>query len=343
MNDQTHVAQPGPELIEPVLPVAKMNLVPPKSPVIGRVVSNDRCMKGKSASFVRHTVIDVAGTPLEGVCLAGQSFGVIAPGVDETGKPHKVRLYSIANGSAGEDGKANLISTTPKRTIDEYWPQKPDDDATRHDLFLGVCSNHLCDLRPGDEVKLTGPNGKRFLLPVDPAQHNYVFLATGTGIAPFRGFVLDLFAPESSAGGTEHASSFPNDVHLIMGSPYTTDLLYDDLFTELAEMHGNFHYHTAISRERRPDGSRGLYVHQLVEEQMDTTFRALLEDPRTLIYMCGLIGMQFGVYQVLAKAGLDRGYQTMQPDIAEKPIEQWQQADMKRHIRPTARMMVEVY
>ena len=29
----------------------------------------------------------------------------------------------------------------------------------------GVCSNFLCDTKPGDEVKLTGPSGKVMLLP----------------------------------------------------------------------------------------------------------------------------------------------------------------------------------
>ena len=51
---------------EPILPQPKMNLVPAKAPVTGRVVSNDSCLKGKSTSFVRHLVVDVSGTPLVG-------------------------------------------------------------------------------------------------------------------------------------------------------------------------------------------------------------------------------------------------------------------------------------
>ena len=41
-----------------------------------------------------------------------------------------------------------------------------------------------------------------------------------------------------------------------MGAPYTNDLLYDDLFRMYQAKYDNFHYHTAISRERRPDGGR---------------------------------------------------------------------------------------
>jgi Na+-transporting NADH:ubiquinone oxidoreductase subunit NqrF len=91
-----------------------------------------------------------------------------------------------------------------------------------------------------------------------------------------------------------------------MGSPYTTDLLYDDFFRDLAKKHSNFHYHTVISREQRPDGSRGEYAHQYIERRLDDTFRPLLASPRTLIYVCGLAGMQVGLFQMLAKQGLGR-------------------------------------
>ena len=40
---------------DPVMPVAKLNLVRPNAPVTGRVVSNDMCLKGKANVWVRHT------------------------------------------------------------------------------------------------------------------------------------------------------------------------------------------------------------------------------------------------------------------------------------------------
>ena len=88
----------------------------------------------------------------------------LPPGTDETGKAHKVRLYSIASPEAGEDGRGNVVCTPVKRVVDEYWP--PDNGAARRrGLFMGVCSNYLCDLEVGEEVRITGPVGKRFLLP----------------------------------------------------------------------------------------------------------------------------------------------------------------------------------
>ncbi|MCZ6835354.1 MAG: hypothetical protein O7G85_06220 [Planctomycetota bacterium] len=318
----------------PVLPVAQMNLVKPKEPVIGTVVSNDKCMKGKSNSFVRHTEIDISGTPLEGNFLAGQSFGVVAPGVDENGKPHKVRLYSIACPTWGEDGEGKVVSTTPKRLIEERYPQKDGDDPGDHSLFVGVCSNYLCDLQPGDKVQITGPNGKRFVLPADPSAHDYLFVATGTGIAPFRGFVLELL--ENAKGKCE------SDIHLIMGTPYTTDLLYDDLFCEMAQKHENFHYYTAISRERRPDGSRGIYVDKVFEEQIDT-FRPLLENSRTLMYQCGLEGMQHNIFRNMQSLGVGEPYFTIKEELQDMDPWDWPNDKLKRHLRPTARCTLEVY
>jgi ferredoxin--NADP+ reductase len=321
----------------PVFPEVEMNLVTPKSPVTGTVVKSEVCLRGgrKSASFVRHVEIDVSGTPLEGNCRAGQSFGIVAPGEDENGKPHKVRLYSLASPTCGEDGEGKIISTTPKRVIDEHTPQKDGDDADRHDLFLGVCSNYVCDLRVGDSVQVTGPSGKRFLLPVNHNKHDYIFMATGTGIAPFRSMCKDLF--ENPDGPTT------SQVHVVMGTPYTTDLLYDEFFCELEEKFENFHYHQAVSREKQADGSRGLYVGQLVEQKYADVFGPILSSDRGLMYLCGLLGMQFGIYQLFARKGIIEPYMTIKEELQNVPSAEWDKEQMRRYIKPTHRLMVEVY
>ena len=315
-------------------PTAKMNLVRAREPVVGRVTYNELCMRGKSASFVKHLEIDVSGTPLAGNFTAGQSFGVIASGEDEKGKPHKVRLYSIACPSWGEDGEGKVLSTTPKRLIDEHTVQRSGDDPNNHRLFLGVCSNYLCDLTEGDDVLLTGPSGKRFLLPQAPAEHRYLFIATGTGIAPFRGMLMELLASPRAV--------CPRRIDLVMGVPYVNDLLYDDFFRQMAKQHDHFHYHTAVSREALAGTGRGVYVDQLIEANWDT-FHPVLRDERTLIYMCGLAGMQLGMYRLLARHQLDSGYLSIKDDLQERMVEHWSDSQIKRFIRPTARCMLEVY
>lgn len=326
-TDASHAA-------DPVLAPAEINLVGPAEPVRGTVVGTELCMKGKSASFVRHVSIDIGGTALEGRFRAGQSFGVVPPGLDERGRPQKLRLYSLASPSFGEDGAGRVIATTPKRLLAERSPQRPGDDPDDHRLFVGACSNYLCDLRVGEEVMVTGPSGKRFLLPEDPSQHDYLFLATGTGIAPFRGMALELLRGAGGPCGSR--------IEMVMGSPYTSDLLYDDLMRSLAAEHPNFSYHPVISRERREDGGRGEYVHQFLERGFDR-FRDLLENPRTLIYLCGLAGMQTGVFALLGRHGLADRYLRVGEDLADVAPASWTEEQIHRRVRHGHRCMVEVY
>lgn len=306
-----------------------MHLHTPADAGTGVVVSTESCTRGKSAGFVRHVVIDVSQTRLSGQCHAGQSFGVLAPGTDAKGRPHQVRLYSLASPTGGEDSNPGYISTTVKRTIDEHWES--------HKLFLGVASNYLCDLGVGEQVRVTGPNGKRFLIPLERDSHDYLFIATGTGIAPFRGMLLDLLRPASGTPSTSR-------ITLVMGAPYETDLLYDDLFRELAVQHPNFRYLTAISRHGQEDTPRKLYVQNRFQTHRDE-FASLLGSERTLMYVCGLAGMELGIFQEMARilpGDAVEQYLTIAPEV-RGDIDSWNRTLINRQIKATRRVFTEVY
>lgn len=310
---------------EPTLPGVRLNTVKPSDPVTGVVVSNERCTERKSAGFIRHIEIDVSGTPLEASFRAGQSFGVFPPGEDKNGKAHKLRLYSLACPTGGEDGEGKVVSTTVKRTIDEDW------ETGR--LFLGIASNYLADLQVGEKVRLSGPSGKRFVLPEDPAAHDYLFFATGTGIAPFRGMLGDL-----------EAAGMPSETVLVMGSPYRSDLLYHGRFTDLDARSEKFTYLTAISRENQPDGHDPMYVQDRLQTERDR-LEALLRRERTLIYICGVAGMELGIFQKLAQILPDHALeQYLEVDAeAMSDISSWDRRMLHKKIRPTRRVFTEVY
>lgn len=311
----------------PTLPEVQQHLVRPTDPVIGTVTVSRVCTKSKKAAgFVRHIEFDVSGTALEGAWVSGQSFGVVPPGQTDKGRSHKLRLYSIASPTGGETGDGTIIATTLKRVVDEDW-----DD---HTLFTGLCSNYMADLQVGDKVQLTGPAGKRFLLPADPAAHNYIFIATGTGIAPFRSMLGDLVK-----------AGMPSRVDLIMGAPYESDLLYDDDFKELAEDYPDrFHYRTAISRHLVAGQSKKLYVQGRLEEDAPVLTEILKSD-RTLIYICGIAGMELGILQGLARMLDSKSlsqYIGIDPEIGTDP-EGWSRKMIPRKLKPTKRMFLEVY
>lgn len=310
----------------PTLAPVQQHLVSPAAPVVAKVVSSRICTAArKAAGFVRHVEIDVSGTPLEGAWRAGQSFGVVPPGTDDKGRPHKLRLYSIASATKGETGDATVLATTVKRTIDEDWDS--------HKLFLGVCSNYLCDLQEGDELLVTGPVGKRFVLPEDPHAHDYVFFATGTGIAPFRGMLGDL-----------ESSNYHGHASLVMGTPYRTDLLYDPELRTMEAQNDWFRYRTAISRETTENQHRPMYVQDRLEADAKELIEVLSTD-RALIYVCGIAGMELGILRSLwtmLPPTVRTQYLNISPDVPADPA-QWDRKMIPRLIKPTKRVMLEVY
>lgn len=315
---------------EPVMPVVDQHVVKPDQPIVGKVHATRLCTDSRKASgFVRHIEIDVSNTPLAGTWISGQSFGVIPPGLTEHGVSHKLRLYSIAASSDGETGDGNIITTCVKRVLDEDWDS--------HKLLNGVCSNYMCDLNVGDEIKLTGPVGKRFVLPKNPLDHDYVFIATGTGIAPFRGMIMDLI----QASGTHDLSA---KVALLMGVPYETDLLYHDTLLHWTKQFENFTYHTAISRHTTPDQPKKMYVQDRLVDDFHL-LSPMLTNKRTLIYICGMAGMELGVFQTLAKLLPPEQlpqFLKIDPEIASD-IDHWERKMIPKKIKKSKRVFLEVY
>jgi ferredoxin--NADP+ reductase len=261
----------------PELPDVELNLLTPKAPGLATVVENRIVTKESSPHFVRHLTLDITGSGLEGKLRSGQSIGVLAPGEDANGRPHKLRLYSLSSPTAGESGHRHLVSTTVKRTIEEIDGK----------LYTGVCSNYLCDLKPGDQLRITGPSGKRFILPANPLDWNYLFFATGTGIAPFRGMIQELYE-----------SGYNQTCALIFGCAYRTDVLYAEELAATAARHEGFHHLVSVSREGRlPDGTKDYVQSQLVQRR--ELLEPVLWADNTLIYICGLKGMETGIYRQL--------------------------------------------
>ena len=141
---------------------------------------------------------------------------------------------------------------------------------------------------------------------------------------------------------TDPAGACSSRIDLVMGTPYTSDLLYDDLFRQLATEHGNFKYHTAISRETHASGAKGLYVDGLMEQKIDY-FAETLRSPRTIVYVCGLEGMRYGLFKALIKHELADGYLNVDTSVHELPVAQWSNKVLKKAAKPTSRCMLEVY
>merc|ERR1719156_403744 len=226
--------------------------------------------------------------------LEGMSLGVISPGPDKRGQtPAAIRLYSIASSACGDDETSKTVSLCVKRVVEvagKGWCESSNvEPGTDHEfpdaekVYRGVCSSHICDLKAGDDVLLTGPTGAEMLLPQDP-DSNIIMLATGTGIAPFRSFLRYLFNDKATKG------KFRGAAWLFLGVPFSKSLLYDAEWKDMqAEFPGQFRFDYAISdEEKRPDGS-SMYVQHRVMEYIEDVW-PMVKDEKTHIYMCGLKG-----------------------------------------------------
>jgi len=159
-----------------------VNIYRPKTPYEGTVIENYSLLKEGAIGRVNHITFDLKDSDPFLNYIEGQSIGIMPAGEDANGKPHKLRLYSIASTRHGDDFNGNTVSLCVRQL------QYEKDGET----INGVCSTYLCDIKPGDKVKITGPVGKEMLLP-DEEDANIVMLATGTGIAPMRAYLRRMF------------------------------------------------------------------------------------------------------------------------------------------------------
>jgi len=267
-----------------------------KTPFTGKVVSTKRIVGPKATGETCHIIIDHKG---EFPYWEGQSWGVIPPGVRERdGRPHAVRLYSIASSRYGDDMTGNTGSLCVRRAT--YWcPELKAEDPAKK----GVCSNFLCDTKAGDEVKMTGPTGKVMLMPEEDPTTDYIMVATGTGIAPYRGFIRRLFNEDTPA-----ARAYKGEAWLFLGVANSDALLYDDEFQEAkSRFPKNLRIDYALSREQTNSKGGKMYIQDKVEEYADEVFNKLENGAH--IYFCGLKGMMPGIQDMLKgvaeKKGLD--------------------------------------
>merc|ERR1719217_1118812 len=237
------------------------NTYKPKEPFTGKVVSCKRIVGPQATGETCHIIMNHEGKM---PYWEGQSYGVIAPGNNpKNGKPNTVRLYSIASSRYGDDMTGNTTSLCVRRAT--YWcPEMKKEDPAKK----GVCSNYLCDAKPGEEVKLTGPSGKVMLIPEKTPDADLIMVATGTGIAPYRSFIRRLFVEK-----TPFAADYKGLAWLFLGVANSDALLYDDEWQPIVKnFPDNFRLDYALSREQKNKSGGKMYIQDKVAEYADEIF-----------------------------------------------------------------------
>jgi NAD(P)H-flavin reductase len=153
----------------------------------------------------------------------------------------------------------------------------------------GIVSPWLFGLRPGDEVEMHGPLGNFTLR---HPERRAVFIATGTGIAPFRSMLLE-YLPRTQP-----------DITLLFGVRHETGLLYRKEFEKLAEQHQCFRFIPTITQPTEEwRGRIGRVQHHLDEA---LAIGAQDELNSVDVYVCGLKEMVDEVRKELKQRGFSR-------------------------------------
>ncbi len=190
---------------------------------------------------------------------AGQfvSFHLAAPGI-----PHRItRAYSIASPPSQSASITLLFNLVPG----------------------GPGSSFLYALAPGAEVCFKGPAGT--FTPRDAPDRDLLFVATGTGIAPFRSMLRARL--ERPGEGR---------ILLVWGLRSERDLYYQDELHELARRHRRFSFVTTLSRPSPAWTGAAGRVQRVVEERVRSA-------AGLAAYLCGSSAMIASVAEILRRKG----------------------------------------
>ncbi|MGB6386756.1 MAG: FAD-binding oxidoreductase [Terriglobales bacterium] len=222
-----------------------------------------RVLRSVSLSeFTRHIELEVSGVTRFGF-VPGQWLSVKA---DTPDGEEITRAYSIASPPSENGRVAFCLNRVPD----------------------GFMSNYLCNLEDGTEISFQGPFGDFILR---PPLRDTVFIATGTGIAPFRSMLHWLLAESDRHQGRQF--------WLLFGARHEQDIYYREEFERLAAEHANFRFLPTLSRaDSAWKGLRG-YVQQHLGEIV-----GMRSDMHA--YICGLDKMVKANRELLKSLGWDR-------------------------------------
>ncbi len=189
------------------------------------------------------------------------------------------RAYSMANYPDESDIiMLNVrIATPPPRT---------------KGLPPGLMSSYIYNLKPGDEVVISGPYGEFF---AKPTKNEMCFIGGGAGMAPMRSHIFDQFRRIHT----------DRKVTFWYGARSLREAFYVEDFDAIQQENPNFTWTLALSEPRPEDnwtGAKG-FIHNVLYEQYLSKHPA----PEDIeYYLCGPPMMLKACMQMLDSLGVPR-------------------------------------
>ena len=155
----------------------------------------------------------------------------------------------------------------------------------------GQMSSYIFDLKPGDEVVISGPFGEFFAKPTDSEM---IFIGGGAGMAPMRSHIFDQFRRLS----TDRKVSF------WYGARSLREAFYVEDFDSIANESDNFVWHLALSEPQPEDNFVGYtgFIHQVL---FDNYLKDHPSPEDCEYYICGPPMMNDAVIKMLTDLGVE--------------------------------------
>jgi NADPH-ferrihemoprotein reductase len=204
------------------------------------------------------------------------------------------RYYSISSSSIVTPKQISITVATSSKLSPTLNATIP---GLTTDYLLAIEQNKRDGTVPdGPAYNLSGPNdnleqgGKlyahirksKFRLPV-LAKNPIIMIASGSGIAPFRGFLAE--RARLASIGREVGQSL-----LFFGSRSHEDYLYKEELESLRDSDDGMEIVTAFSRAEKNSKGGKCYVQDRIEERDEAVIRLLMES-NTCLYICGSASM----------------------------------------------------
>jgi ferredoxin--NADP+ reductase len=215
---------------------------------------------------IREILLEVQDADFE--CKVNQSFGVLVETKGEFGNSFHHRLYSVADIPEKVKGKTQ-IKMLVKRCVyvDDFSGEQ----------YPGVGSNYLCNRKNGDEVKITGPFEIPFVVPEDKSS-NLILVGMGTGIAPFRAFIKNIY---------NNVQDWHGKIRLFYGAKSGLELLYlNEKDGDLTQYYDEETFKAFHALSPRPHWSDPIALDDALEQQAEEILE-MLGQANTYVYIAG--------------------------------------------------------
>ncbi|MBI2423802.1 MAG: NADH:ubiquinone reductase (Na(+)-transporting) subunit F [Candidatus Hydrogenedentes bacterium] len=155
----------------------------------------------------------------------------------------------------------------------------------------GQMSSYIFNLKPGDEVTISGPYGEFF---ARETGREMCFIGGGAGMAPMRSHIFDQFKRLRT----------DRKVTFWYGARSLREMFYVEDFDSIADEFPNFTWHTALSEPLPEDNWTGYtgFIHQVAAEQ----YLKNHPSPEDIeYYLCGPPMMLSAVMNMLRDLGVE--------------------------------------